>query len=849
MDSKNSYDRLGGPGNVAIPRRRPNSTLQWTDNSSVTGASTALPVTPRLSVETGRAVQSQSLEDPAALPSIVEFRGMDGRDSSVPSSYRRLRKARSMFSTRQHPSPVARGAPSLPHQEPYDPSRSPRISLPRTMRHSMSFIRGPNRQRSQFLRRAKSQDAAIQLARSQFLEDPGSASPQARRSSLFLYRRKREHKPFRKTFRVTSEGAIDASSPSGQPNPQSPYSKSRTFSASIKRGLRRVFGLTKPVEQQSDFREENDSIAPVEVPPTRDLSTQALRDRGHILDLTHSHLAEESCFSNSDALPAVQNLPSRDSPCTSTSRVTSWADSTVANTATTRKMGHRQSLSLIEEHGDLNQQLPQTSIATITGPQTPTRQRPRVRGSDRLANSHDLYLALMQQIGQTSEHSDEEIVFGTVPEYRVIPERTSSVYSHYSKRTIRHVPSTESSASPGSFATARGDSLTPQRHARSIRYFPLPKASRFTPSQENHRPSVAHSNGKSSRSAYVINEESDNDTGSVIIARLGKSKIKEISPTSVYSRTTGGATPPNHSDVSVAAALDDGEPGTATIFASQRTAYSSPSRTSESIPSKTQAKPSADWQKWMSSQIERIEKASPTREHIREDAQHQDEDEVFTDIMRRAPITAREVTSLPHDGSDQDSTTFHLPEPKGWAQNNFSRPFSRSSSVRTILPSQKAESVEIIESRVSNSDIPTDPVTVAPSLASQTTGGLSPMRLRTANLIQLPDSPTPHRRSAEMQKRTWTQEQYRRYSARRPIANGASTQFRSMRTHRDFRELNNENVKQQEDHDYMMSDYHRLNDAQSAISSKHMVEVFLNSRRRQADTGNSEGVGVNEAFL
>lgn len=846
-DSKTSYDRLGGPRNVAVPKRRPNSTLQWAeDSSSIAGASIPLPVTPRQSVETSRTTKSQCIEDPAALPPIVEFKGLDGRDSSVPSSYRRLRKARSMFSTRQNQSPVQYGTPPLPHQEFSDPSRSPRFELPRTMRHSMSFIRGSNRQGSQLHRRAKSQDAAIQLARSQFLEDSGSISPHVRHSSLFLYRRKREHKPFRKTFRVTSEGAINAGSPSGQPNPRSPYSKSRTFSASIRRGLRRVFGRTNPIDQSSDFQGESDSVAPTEVLPT-----QAACDESNVPELTPPRVIAKGCLRNSDALPASRPSPSRDSPCTSTSRVTSWADSTVANTVTNRKNGHRQSLSLIEEHGDLNEQLPLVSSATFTGPQTPTRKRPMARGSNRLANGHDLYLALMQQIGQATEHSDEEVVLGTVPKYQVIPERTSSAYSHRSRRTIRHVPSAESSASPGSFATARGDSLTPQRHTRSIRYFPLSKASRFPPGQENDLPPVGHASGKSPRSAYVISEESDNDTGSVVITRLGESKIREISPTSIYSRTTGDATPPNNFNDCVVGSLCVGEPGTATIFDSQRTTYSSPTRTSKAIPSETRAQSSADWQRWVSSQIERIEKASPIREHLREDAQLQDDDGVFTDIIKRAPTTAPEASFLPHGDSDQERTGAHPPEPKAWTQNNFSRPFSRSSSIRTILSSQKVEpdSVGTNNSRQPCSDIPPVLTGNAPSLAGQITGGLSPMRLRNANLVQLPDSPTTHRAHAEMQKRPWTQEQYRRYSARRPMANAASTQFRSMRSYRDARGLNNENTKQQDEHEDMLNDYHKFKDAQSTISSKDMVEAFLSSRRRRTNTGKPESVGINEAFL
>ena len=57
-----------------------------------------------------------------------------------------------------------------------------------------------------------------------------------------------------------------------------------------------------------------------------------------------------------------------------------------------------------------------------------------------------------------------------------------------------------------------------------------------------------------------------------------------------------------------------------------------------------------------------------------------------------------------------------------------------------------------------------------------------------------------------------------------------------MRTYRDFHGLNNENKRQQKEHDEMMGEYHKLQDNHSTVSSKHMVDMFLNSRRRPEDT-------------
>lgn len=68
-----------------------------------------------------------------------------------------------------------------------------------------------------------------------------------------------------------------------------------------------------------------------------------------------------------------------------------------------------------------------------------------------------------------------------------------------------------------------------------------------------------------------------------------------------------------------------------------------------------------------------------------------------------------------------------------------------------------------------------------------------------------------------------------------------------MRNYRDIRPLNKENARHEE-HDEMMDEYHRLQEFQTSVSSKHMVEMFLNSRRRPAETNTADD-NAGEAFL
>ncbi|CAI7646630.1 unnamed protein product [Penicillium glandicola] len=829
QESKSSYERLGGPGSFAIPRRRPGSSLRSTDDSiSVSQGDLPKITIPRQSKElTGESARAHCFDNPAALPPITELNGLDGRDSSVPSSYRRLRKAKSMFSTRQRTSQTPYGVPSLPCGDPLDPERSPGFQLPRTMRRSMSFLRG-SYQSPQINPTTKGHDAAIRLARSQFVQDSDGRGVQTRRSS-FLLRRKKEHRPFRKSFRATSEGGL-AEQRTGNSH------KSRSFSISIKNKFRRVFGFSNVADQQAASHGNPNSTEASVITPIEKTTEECSPRKGKaVKDDIHSNYFR-----------SMHQSPSNDSLYTSNSRVTSWADSTITNTVTTRKPGHRQSLSLIGEDGDLDQQVPRTPSMDGTENQSPLGVRANPHRIS-IVDSQDLYTALIKQMGQSSlSDSNEEMVFGNVSKHRVIPERTNSVYSQHGRRTIRHVPSQESSTSPGSFATARGgDQSSPRKYLRSARSM---QVTRGIPSQVTNSHMAAVSDKKSPQSTYTLSEESDEDSGSVIVSRLRASKRDIVSP-SIYSRTTSGNTP-TRTDIADMGGHD--EPGTATIFTSQRTTYSSPKRANRVSSSTYHVNPSADWQQWMSSQIERIEQASPTREHIREDAQYQDDDEYLTSIAQQAPVavSAPASATLPNVPDTQSITERKASvENRVPPQSNFSRPLIQASGMRTILPLQTTKSENMAQNYANS--LTMDTAAKAGENASPKSIPIacnqepSLIRLRSGNM-QPPESPTPKRVGA---KRSWTQEQQRRYSARRaPIAQDSRiNHFRSMRTQRD-NSANNENAKQQDEYTDMMESYHQLQDIHSTISSKRMVDIFLDSRRRQMGEVTDNDTST-EAFL
>ncbi|KAJ5775449.1 uncharacterized protein N7511_000460 [Penicillium nucicola] len=814
QDSKTLYDRLGGPLNVAVPRRRPGSGLRYAEYGNQ-GSFPAFE-TPHQSTDKSRgASQAVRGEDSAVLPSVTEFNGLDGRNSSVPSSYRRLRKAKSMFSTRQRTSQTPYGVPPLPCGDPCDPERSPGFHLPRTMRRTMSFLHGSGQ--SQKDQDAKMHDESLRLARSQFNLESKDVGIPTRRSSFFL-RRKREHRPFRKTFRATSEGGTDQDTGSSR--------KSRNISGSIKSKFKRVFGFSK-MPAQSDLQSDTKHGEPLKTTLVERTSQDRCRRESE--DTTR--------YTGPSPSLDMPHTPRCDSVYTGKSRVTSWADSSMAETVTARKSGHRQSLSFIGEDEGLDQRMSTDDMG-----HSENRFSLDMRTGFRqmgVVNSHDLYSALMEQMGRNVlPNPSGEISFGSVPEHSVIPERTTSVYSQCGKHTIRHVPSDGSSASPKSYSTARGgDQPSPRRYQlhRSRSFVPSRGMSLHATSQ--------HVPDKSPHSLCAPGEESEDENGSIIIDRFGISRRDVVSP-SVYSRSTSGNTPTNTDNTDLLPTLDlHDEPGTATIFAPQRTAYSSPKRLARIASFRTHVKPSADWQQWMSSQIDRIEQASPTREHVREDAQFQDDDEYFTQLAQAVPNPTPVSTSLLNTPTSQSyiehksSREVRVP-----SQNNFSRPFSQASSKTTILKLQNPAPVA--------QDQSSTPATLSNENALPNSGQIaqcemsSPIRIRSSNM-QPPESPTPKRIAA---KRSWAQEQHRRYSARRPLAaqDGKPGQFRSMRNQRDAR-VDGENIKYQHEFNDMMENYH-LQDIHSTISSKRMVEMFLDSRRQQMGEP-SDNKTATEAFI
>ncbi|PWY91472.1 hypothetical protein BO94DRAFT_555303 [Aspergillus sclerotioniger CBS 115572] len=835
LRSKCSYDALGGPSNMAVPQRKhlPAEPPQKPNNVPIGPGNPHYRYTAD-NMDTSNTDPSLS----AALPSISEFRGLDAGVAALPSSYRRLRKTRSMFSTGQR---YSRGSFGMPSPESFNKGLAGKADSqdgPRacgTLRRSMSFFRGDSRA-SDALRHAKSHDAAIELARSHY-QQSGDHPYQPRKSSLSIPKLRREHKPFRKTLRSAVSDADAASTPSStQRTTTSSYGKARSLSSSIKKGIKKVLGLSKPpvhlhAERSSSFDQKRTQDIHSTV---SGMHTDSLKNNVGTADLTRLGGSEGPVTHHE-----VKRTGSSESLATSRSRVTSWADSTIANTIVTPKAGDRSSLSIIDER---ESSIPQPESSGDNSITTWSPPRP-----DGMIDSQRLYSALMKRIdGNNKQNASEEIILGHVKEHRAIPTPAPSMYTRRSRQTIRLIASDESIQSPGSYTTAYAGTTTPRQSSQRV-------VQRTQGPQHLQKSEVCnpYASGELDPSIRATKETLGEDAKGVSLERP-RSPDTELDSPSVYSRTTSGNSP-STMDLKIDANGPDAteEPGMATIFASQRAAYSSPKRSLGQGPVGSQ-RPSADWQQWMHTQmarIERTENLAPTRCHYREDAQIHDEGTAFA---YRTP--ARDTGDFRHGLLEDDMWTTC----KVSAKNNFSRPFSRSSSIRTTVAAPRERS---------NTPLPPPPppISTSPKISSSSSGhsflinqietrpnsiALSPVHLLSNSRSRAPESPTPRRDAADKNQWQATSRKQGRYSSRQlpGTRDLKAFQGRSARAVRDNRRLTDENLRAENGYRDDTNQDSPLQSTYSPISSKRMVEMFLESRRQRGtevpDEAASEGAFI-----
>ncbi|KAL6718890.1 hypothetical protein ACLMJK_003125 [Lecanora helva] len=340
--------------------------------------------------------------------------------SSQPSSYRRLRKAKSMFSPRKAPSTgfanrIPNGRKHFQrHSGQSSVSTSEAVSIPDPrLKRSYSFLRGVNDRLSTSNRQYSTNDAAIQLARDTYLRELEQQRLKEQPSFLGLGKRQKAPKAFRRTVRTSSTNSYGTaiSSPLPSINPEKPKgigSRARTLSQTWRDKIKRVFKRSSDDESvpaqhleasqphygggAPDYQDLGPVLSPIPEP-----NAELLRRVGS----RESSLRSEPVYVNQNSRPgSIRSVNSNDEATFDRSRVTSWTNSTSANTINMPSLMDRKRLSVIREDGGPHQSSSSTQRHNREGDVYATFRQPIMQSSASQLEPKRIFSALQRQINE-----------------------------------------------------------------------------------------------------------------------------------------------------------------------------------------------------------------------------------------------------------------------------------------------------------------------------------------------------------------------------------------------------------------------------------------------------------------
>ena len=352
------------------------------------------------------------------------------RISSVPSSYRKLREARSMFNPRSHwPVVFTNGKSKKEPQVESQPLHSP---VPR-LRRSFSFLRGDSDELNSTTDQTPIQDAAIQLARDRYLHQLEHQRLKEEPSNLALGKHPKSQKAFRKSVRTNSINNSGSAVRSAAPLNSGPIGKkgfghkARGFSLSLKNKLKRVFQRPSdtagvfPVQQVDASRPHFGGY----------MSTfSGVDQQYHSIPLPEYEIIrkvgsrESVCLDvpvmlgNMSHPGSIRSVRSDDEISNGKSRATSWTNSTAANTMTSNQLIEKKRLSIIQENGGPYQ--PSSSVRhhgnLVDGFRQPIRSNHTNTRAGKV-DSQRIFSALQRRIDENKRMVNlEESICGTETE-------------------------------------------------------------------------------------------------------------------------------------------------------------------------------------------------------------------------------------------------------------------------------------------------------------------------------------------------------------------------------------------------------------------------------------------------
>ncbi|KAG9237945.1 hypothetical protein BJ875DRAFT_516353 [Amylocarpus encephaloides] len=413
-----------------------------------------------------------------ALAAYDEYYTREPELASTPSSDRRLRKSKSMFSPNKAPNVYySNGTPNRQNSLTLGRQNSIAESHTPQSQHFQPSLRAPKSLNFHHGGRGFRQrnDEAVQMARDRFFHQAKQERLREQPSFLFRSRVQKADRPFRKSVRSSSGNSdplpVASSNQDYVPKDSKIIRRARKASQTLKIRLKKVFGLTKdePItipNQQVDAREthvrqyscgpsgEGDTFADIPYPDDHSLSRVASREPS-----LRRASSREQLQSRTGSVRSARSLKSR--PSDDGSRVTSWTSTTVntLNSQVMRGLTERENhrLSIINEIGTHK-----SSTSFRRGgvqnqysahPIVPPSSRPTSRGSSRALNqlnspvdSARVYSALMKRLDENKPKTNHQVSKKSSAEsfqtLRVSPTRNESSNRgrDHKYATIRHVP-------------------------------------------------------------------------------------------------------------------------------------------------------------------------------------------------------------------------------------------------------------------------------------------------------------------------------------------------------------------------------------------------------------------------
>ena len=381
--------------------------------------------------------------------------------ASAPSSYRRIRKSKSLLvppevlRRKYHMGTSVEGYKIPNLGGGVSRWRNRALRAPR----SLSLLRlGEQRQDHHPV---EFHPVAVTIAREQFPQQLEEESPQGRSSYALTQSARRNQKALRKTVRTTTDSRHGAAIAS--PNQKLPSARqgltmrARHFSVKIKSKLRRVFVRSEktdslPIQQLEASRSywERDIQPALSV---RDGYDETLAFNVHRLSTISSRIPSIRTVSpNAEIESGVGSLHSGGSDNDhghDKSRVTSWTNSTATNTMFPNHAADSKRLSVIQEHADQSRVLlfSPSNYKKYAAFRSPMVVNGGSASDPEVIDSRRVYSALMKRLDETSPDSkspkerllskDSSCMHIGRPS---VPPRLGSLGRRSTVTTIRHFP-------------------------------------------------------------------------------------------------------------------------------------------------------------------------------------------------------------------------------------------------------------------------------------------------------------------------------------------------------------------------------------------------------------------------